>query len=103
VDDVRGTGEDARNGRSGPSTGWKDQPVPKGLPAWISVVASLVPVGLSNRYQWMSKAPGEKPGVLDRDHLVSVWGYRLQNRCLSTSSTGSEDSFSSSGRGGSIL
>ena len=27
---------------------------------------TLVPVGLSNRYQWMPKAPGEKPGVLDR-------------------------------------
>ena len=26
---------------------------------------ALVPVGLSNRYQWMPKAPGEKPGVLD--------------------------------------
>ena len=25
----------------------------------------LVPVGLSNRYQWMPKASGEKPGVLD--------------------------------------
>ena len=28
----------------------------------------LVPVGLSNRYQWMSKAPGEKPGVLERGY-----------------------------------
>ncbi|KAG2556994.1 hypothetical protein PVAP13_8NG156703 [Panicum virgatum] len=26
---------------------------------------ALVPVRLSNRYQWMPKAPGEKPGVLD--------------------------------------
>ena len=26
---------------------------------------ALVPVGLSNRYQWMPKATGEKPGVLD--------------------------------------
>ena len=68
MDDVRGTGDDARNGCSGPSTGWKNQPVPKGLPAWISVVASLVPIGLFNRYQWMSKAPGEKPGVLERGH-----------------------------------
>ena len=74
MDDVRGTGEDARNGRSGSSTGWKDQPVPKGLPAWISVVASLVPIGLSNRYQWMSKAPGEKPGVLDRDQWSRFGG-----------------------------
>ena len=35
------------------------------LPAYVSVAISLVPVGLSNRYQWMPKAPGEKPGVLD--------------------------------------
>ena len=28
----------------------------------------LVPVGLSNRYQWMSKVPGEKPSVLERGH-----------------------------------
>ena len=26
---------------------------------------ALVPVDVFNRYQWMSKAPGEKPGVLD--------------------------------------
>ena len=26
---------------------------------------SLVPVGKTNRYQWMPKAPGEKSGVLD--------------------------------------
>ena len=29
---------------------------------------TLVPVGLSNRCQWMSKASGEKPGVLERGH-----------------------------------
>ena len=29
---------------------------------------ALVPVGFSNRCQWMSKAPGEKPGVLERGH-----------------------------------
>ena len=28
----------------------------------------MVPVGLSNRYQWMSKVPGEKPSVLERGH-----------------------------------
>jgi len=44
-------------------TGWKYQPVPKGLPPCVSVAASLVPVGLSNRYQWKPKAPVEKPGV----------------------------------------
>jgi len=27
------------------------------------VAASLVPVGLSNRYQWKPKAPVEKSGV----------------------------------------
>ena len=51
-------------GRNLIGTGWKDQPVPKGLPACVSVAASVVPVGLSNRYQWMSKATSEKPGVL---------------------------------------
>jgi len=49
-------------------TGWKEQPVPKGLPPCVSVAASLVPVGLSNRYQWKPKAPLEKPGVLRRGH-----------------------------------
>ena len=28
--------------------------------------------------------------------MISVWGYQLQNWCLSTFSTGSEGSFSSS-------
>ena len=46
-------------------TGWKDQPISKGLPACVSVADSLVPVGLSNQYQWIPKAPGENPGVLD--------------------------------------
>jgi len=49
-------------------TGWKYQPVPKGLPPCVSVAASLVPVGLSNQYQWKPKAPVEKPGVLRRGH-----------------------------------
>ena len=49
-------------------TGWKDKPVPKGLPACVSVAASVVPVGLSNWYQWIPKAPGEKPGILGRGH-----------------------------------
>ena len=55
-------------GRKFIGIGWKDQPVPKGLPACVSVAASLVPVGVSNRYQWKPKAPVEKPGVLRRGH-----------------------------------
>ena len=51
-------------GRNLIGTGWKDQPVPKGLPACVSVAASVVPVGLSNRYQWKPKAPVEKLSVL---------------------------------------
>ena len=39
-------------------TGWKDQPIPKGLPPCVSVAAALAPVGLSNRCQWKPKAPG---------------------------------------------
>ena len=34
----------------------------------------VVPVGLSNRYQWMLKAPGEKPGVLDRGQWSRLAG-----------------------------
>ena len=49
-------------------TGWKYQLVPKGLPPCVSVAASFVPVGLSNRYQWNTKAPVEKPSVLRRGH-----------------------------------
>ena len=49
-------------------TSWKYQSVPKGLPPCVSVAASLVPVGLSNRHQWKPKAPVEKPGVIRRDH-----------------------------------
>ena len=55
-------------------TGWKYQPVPKGLPPYVSVAASLVPAGLSNRYQWKSKAPVEKPGVLRRGHWSRLRG-----------------------------
>ena len=55
-------------------TGWKDQPVPKGLPPCVSVAASLVPVGVSNRYQWKPKAPVEKPGVLRRGHWPRLRG-----------------------------
>ena len=32
-------------------TGWKNQPVPLRLPRWRKRAASLVPVGISNRYQ----------------------------------------------------
>ena len=49
-------------------TDWKDQPVRKGLPPCVSVAASLVPVGVSNRYQWKPKAPVEKSGVLRRGY-----------------------------------
>ena len=55
-------------------TGWKDQPVPKGLSPCVSVAASLVPDGLSNRYQWKPKAPVEKPGVLRRGHWSRLRG-----------------------------
>jgi len=36
----------------------------------------LVPVGLSNRYQWMPKAPGEKSGVLAEANGLGL-GYQL--------------------------
>ena len=55
-------------------TGWKYQPVPKGLPPYVSVAASLVPASLSNRYQWKPKAPVEKPGVLSRGHWSRLRG-----------------------------
>ena len=55
-------------------TGWKYQPVPKGLPPYVSVAASLVPAGLSNRYQWKPKAPVKKPGVLRRGHWSRLRG-----------------------------
>ena len=45
-------------------TGWKYQPVPKGLPPYVSEAASLVPAGISNRYQWKPKAPVEKTRCL---------------------------------------
>ena len=55
-------------------TGWKYQPVPKGLPPYVSVAASLVPAGISNRYQWKPKAPVEKPGVLSRGQWSRLRG-----------------------------
>ena len=55
-------------------TGWKYQPVPKGLPPYVSVEASLVPAGISNRYQWKPKAPVEKPGVLSRSQWSRLRG-----------------------------
>ena len=58
----------------GTSTGWKYQLVPKGLPPYVSVAASLVPAGISNRYQWKPKAPVEKPGVLSRGHWSRLRG-----------------------------
>src|SRR6185437_4221708 len=50
------------------------QPVPKGLPPYVSVEASLVPAGISNRYQWKPKAPVEKPGVLSRGQWSRLRG-----------------------------
>jgi hypothetical protein len=38
------------------------------------VAASLVPVGLSIRYQWKPKAPVEKPGVLRRGYWSRLRG-----------------------------
>ena len=35
---------------------------------------SLVPVGVSNRYQWKPKAPVEKPGVLSRGQWSRLRG-----------------------------
>ena len=55
-------------------TGWKYQPVPKGLPPYVSVAASLVPAGISNRYQWKPKAAVEKPGVLSRGQWSRLRG-----------------------------
>jgi hypothetical protein len=43
-------------------------------PTGIKVSAPLVPVGLSNRYQWKHKAPVEKPGVLRRGHWSRLAG-----------------------------
>ena len=38
------------------------------------MAASLVPVGVSNRYQWKPKAPVEKSGVLRRGHWSRLRG-----------------------------
>ena len=66
-------------------TGWKYQPVPKGLPTYVSVAASLVPAGLSNRYQWKPKAPVEKPGVLRRGHWSRLRGTGWETGAFSPS------------------
>ena len=66
-------------------TGWKYQPVPKGLPPYVSVAASLVPAGLSNRYQWKPKAPVEKPGVLRRGHWSRLRGTGWETGAFSPS------------------
>ena len=58
----------------GTGTGWKYQPVPKGLPPYVSVEASLVPAGISNRYQWKPKAPVKKPDVLSRGQWSRLQG-----------------------------
>ena len=55
-------------------TSWKYQPVPKGLSPYVSVEASLVPAGISTRYQWRPKAPVEKPGVLSRGQWSQLRG-----------------------------
>ena len=38
------------------------------------MAASLVPVDISNWYQWRTKAPGEKSGVLGRGHWSRLAG-----------------------------
>ena len=40
----------------------------------VSVAASLVPAGISNRYQWKPKAPVEKSGVLSRGQWSRLRG-----------------------------
>ena len=55
-------------------TSWKYQPVPKGLSPYVSVEAFLVPAGISNRYQWKTKAPVEKPVVLSRGQWSRLRG-----------------------------
>ena len=67
-------GNDIRNAMNSLVPVGKNQPVPKGLPACVSVAVSLVPVGLSNRYQWKPKAPVDKPGVLRRGHWSRLRG-----------------------------
>ena len=43
-------------------------PVPKGSPACVSEATSLVPVGCSNRFHRVPKAPDEIPSFLDPDN-----------------------------------
>ena len=79
-------------------TTWKDQPVQKMLLACISMASSKVPVDLSNRYQWSSKAFVKILGVLDGPQ-----GSRSRGTCWKTGSlrpfpTGSHRLFSSSAR-----
>ena len=46
---------------------------------------SLVPVGLSNRYQWKPKAPVEKPGVLRRGYWSRLRGTGWETGAFSPS------------------
>ena len=46
----------------------------KGAATLRKVAAPLLPVGISNRYQWKPKAPVEKPGVLSRGQWSRLRG-----------------------------
>ena len=46
----------------------------KGAATLRQRAASLVPAGISNRYQWKPKAPVEKSGVLSRGQWSRLWG-----------------------------
>ena len=48
----------------------------KGKGHWyrLEIAAPLVPVGISNRYQWKPKAPVEKLGVLRQGHWSRLRG-----------------------------
>ena len=74
-------------------TGWKYQPVPKGLPPYISVAASLVPAGISNRYQWRPKAPVEKPGVLSKGQWSRLRGTGWKTGAFGLFSAGAKARF----------
>ena len=58
--DARETGNDAKNAMN--------SLVPVGKTNRYQRGCQLASAWQTNRYQWMSKAPGEKPGVLERGH-----------------------------------
>ena len=57
----------------------------KGAATLRQRAASLVPAGLSNRYQWRPKAPVEKPGVLRRGHWSRLRGTGWETGVLGPS------------------